>query len=29
MASITILYPSGHDFNLEYYMQTHMPLVTS
>ncbi|TWU71994.1 hypothetical protein ED733_003032 [Metarhizium rileyi] len=29
MASITILYPSGHEFDLEYYMQTHMPLVSS
>ncbi|GAB0138292.1 hypothetical protein EsDP_00006529 [Epichloe bromicola] len=27
MASITILYPSGHDFNLKYYLETHMPLV--
>ncbi|KAK8918203.1 ethyl tert-butyl ether degradation EthD [Metarhizium anisopliae] len=29
MASITILYPSGHDFDIKYYMQTHMPLVSA
>lgn len=27
MVSITILYPSGPEFNLKYYMDTHMPLV--
>ncbi|KAG5988443.1 hypothetical protein E4U43_004749 [Claviceps pusilla] len=27
MASITILYPSGYDFNLKYYLETHMPLA--
>ncbi|KAG6014400.1 hypothetical protein E4U54_005380 [Claviceps lovelessii] len=27
MASITILYPSGYDFNLKYYVETHMPLA--
>ncbi|KHN98642.1 ethyl tert-butyl ether degradation EthD [Metarhizium album ARSEF 1941] len=29
MASITILYPSGHQFDVKYYMQTHMPLVSA
>ncbi|KAG5978538.1 hypothetical protein E4U55_006088 [Claviceps digitariae] len=29
MASITILYPSGHDFDLKYYLETHMPLAES
>lgn len=29
MASITILYPSGHEFDLKYYMDTHMPLVSA
>ncbi|OAQ64081.1 ethyl tert-butyl ether degradation EthD [Pochonia chlamydosporia 170] len=29
MASITILYPSGHDFDLKYYLETHMPLVSA
>ncbi|KAG6019315.1 hypothetical protein E4U41_003287 [Claviceps citrina] len=27
MATITILYPSGHEFDLRYYLETHMPLV--
>ncbi|KAG5930536.1 hypothetical protein E4U42_007193 [Claviceps africana] len=27
MASITILYPSGHDFDLEYYIEMHMALA--
>ncbi|KAK2608506.1 hypothetical protein QQS21_002968 [Conoideocrella luteorostrata] len=27
MASITLLYPSGHDFDLKYYLSTHMPIV--
>ncbi|KZZ96118.1 Dimeric alpha-beta barrel [Moelleriella libera RCEF 2490] len=29
MASVTILYPSGHDFDLKYYLDTHMPLVSA
>ena len=27
MSSVSILYPSGADFSLKYYMDTHMPLV--
>ncbi|KAG6005549.1 hypothetical protein E4U21_007875 [Claviceps maximensis] len=27
MATITIFYPSGHDFDLKYYLQTHMRVV--
>jgi len=29
MATITVLYPKGADFNMDYYMSTHMPLVQS
>ena len=27
MFMISVLYPAGHDFNLEYYNETHLPLV--
>ncbi|KAK3720102.1 hypothetical protein LTR37_003925 [Vermiconidia calcicola] len=27
MATITVLYPQGAKFNMDYYMSTHMPLV--
>ncbi|CAH0058762.1 unnamed protein product [Clonostachys solani] len=27
MATVTVLYPSGHKFDLDYYLNTHMPLV--
>ncbi|PNS19231.1 hypothetical protein CAC42_2408 [Sphaceloma murrayae] len=27
-ASITVLYPQGADFNLDYYLKSHMPLVS-
>lgn len=26
-AQITVLYPAGTNFNMDYYMNTHMPLV--
>lgn len=29
MACIFVTYPSGHDFDFKYYMETHMPLITS
>ncbi len=29
MVSISILHPSGHDFNLKYFMDSHMPLVAT
>ncbi|CAH0003039.1 unnamed protein product [Clonostachys byssicola] len=27
MATVTVIYPSGHKFDLDYYLNTHMPLV--
>ncbi|KAM0296028.1 hypothetical protein ACHAPM_010536 [Fusarium culmorum] len=27
MATIVIQYPSGHDFDFDYYVKTHMPLA--
>ena len=27
MFMISVLYPAGHDFNVEYYNETHLPLV--
>lgn len=27
MATISVLYPAGTKFDLDYYMATHMPLV--
>ncbi|RFN48194.1 ethyl tert-butyl ether degradation ethd [Fusarium flagelliforme] len=27
MATIIIQYPSGHDFDVDYYLKTHMPLA--
>jgi len=29
MATVTVLYPKGVKFNMDYYMSTHMPLVQS
>ncbi|KAF7550652.1 hypothetical protein G7Z17_g5566 [Cylindrodendrum hubeiense] len=29
MATIVIQYPSGHDFDLDYYLNKHMPLVSA
>lgn len=28
MATVTILYPSGPDFDLEYYLDKHMAIVS-
>ncbi|RGP77709.1 ethyl tert-butyl ether degradation [Fusarium longipes] len=27
MATVIIQYPSGHDFDVDYYLKTHMPLA--
>lgn len=27
MATVNILYPSGHSFDLDYYLNKHMPIV--
>ncbi|KAL6915108.1 hypothetical protein ACHAPO_010289 [Fusarium lateritium] len=27
MATVFIQYPSGHDFDVDYYLKTHMPLA--
>lgn len=27
MATVTVVYPSGGKFDMDYYMSTHMPLV--
>ncbi|KAH7157271.1 hypothetical protein B0J13DRAFT_671124 [Dactylonectria estremocensis] len=29
MAAVIVIYPSGPAFDLEYYLQKHMPLVSS
>ncbi|KAK5136234.1 hypothetical protein LTR08_003841 [Meristemomyces frigidus] len=29
MATVTVLYSKGTDFNMDYYMSKHMPLVQS
>ena len=28
MATVAVIYPSGHSFDLDYYLATHMPLVS-
>ncbi|KAJ6779289.1 hypothetical protein PWT90_07904 [Aphanocladium album] len=27
MATVNIIYPSGHDFDMDYYLKEHMPIV--
>lgn len=29
MAQVLVVYPSGPSFDLDYYLKTHMPLVSS
>ena len=28
MATVAVVYPSGHNFDLDYYLSKHMPLVS-